>query len=285
MSQPILTRDLVIERSKELPAFPRVISEILAALDDVDACLKILTGHIERDPVITARVLGLANRAAANTRRQSSVKDVYTATSLIGLGRVREIAEFSAIQGFVDAIAPGGRGSTFWGHSVAVGVCAVELAMHIKVPISPDTALVAGLLHDIGQLWLYRFDPESYRSVWDAALAHSIGIEEAERERFGTDHSTIGAWLGEHWSLTAPIVAAIRSHHAPDSASNENLVPLIHVAEVLSNALDLTGRSENRVTALSGAACRQLGVQFNDEIRPLFGRMEARSRYANSFFQ
>ena len=139
--------------------------------------------------------------------------------------------------------------------------------------------------HDIGQLWLYRFDPEAYRSVWDAALAHSIGIEEAERERFGTDHSTIGAWLGEHWSLTAPIVAAIRSHHAPDSASNENLVPLIHVAEVVSNALDLTGRSENRVTALSGAACRQLGVQFNDEIRPLFGRMEARSRYANSFFQ
>jgi len=53
---------------------------------------------------------------------------------------------------------------------------------------------------------------------------------------------------------------------------------------VLSNALDLGGRDENRVTPLSSAACQQLGLVWDAEIHPLLGRIEARSRHANTFF-
>ncbi len=60
--------------------------------------------------------------------------------------------------------------------------------------------------------------------------------------------------------------------------------PLVHVAEVLSNALDLTGCAENRVVTLSAAACRTLGITWNESILPLFGRIEARSSHANAFF-
>ena len=94
----------------------------------------------------------------------------------------------------------------------------------------------------------------------------------------------MGAWLAEHWELPPGIVAAIRGHHAPDAALDSTLVPLVHVAEVLCNALDLGNRAENRVTYISSAACKQLELVWDENIRSLFGRIEARSRHANTFF-
>jgi len=279
-----VTHGEVIKHSAELPGFPAVITRILATLDDPESTTEMLVAHIVRDPVIAARVISLANAAAKQTQRRSAISNISTATSLIGTNRVREMAIVSSVAGFFEGIAPAGMATSFWQHSVAVGVCCEELALHTATPASSSAALVAGLLHDVGQLWLFHFDAEAYRAAWSNALTHSIGIEEAERERFGVDHSNIGAWLAEHWSLPVNIVAAIRRHHAPDAALTEPLVPLVHVAEVLSNALDLTAREENRVTSISSAACRALDLNWNESVRPLFGRMEARSHHANAFF-
>jgi len=284
MSPVRLTRDEVIGHSQSLPSFPRFVTDILAALDDPDGSLAVLAECVIRDPVITARVLSAANVASARTRGRAEVADIYTATSLIGMSRVREITLISSLGTFVNGIAVDGMPSTFWQHCVAVGVCCEEVAQYITLPVSSDAALIAGLLHDMGQLWLYSFNPEGYRACWQQALNQAVGIDHVERDHFGVDHATIGAWLAEHWALPGSIVAAIGGHHAPDTALDIALVPLVHVAEVLSNALDLGGRDENRVTQLSSAACQQLGLVWDAEIQPLFGRIEARSRHANAFF-
>lgn len=285
MAANTLTRDEVIERSGALPSFPPIVIDMLATLDDPEANLSVLVDHVQHDPVIAARVLSRANAAGAGTQRRSGICDIFTAISLIGMGSVREMALISCIGGVVDDISHAtGLTATYWPHSVAVGVCSEELALHTAAPASASAALIAGLLHDIGQLWLYRFKADSFREAWPHALAQGIGIEQAERERFDVDHATIGAWLAEHWALPANIVTAIRYHHDPDPALAEPLVPLVHVAEVLSNALDLAGHEENRVTSISSAACRALGLTWDESARAQFGRMEARSHHANALF-
>lgn len=284
MSESPVSRDEVIERAGDLPAFPRVVAEILTTLDDPDASLNLLADHIKHDPVITARVLSMANSASLKSRRASEVRDVFTATSLIGIGRVRETTLATRIGHFVAGAAGGGGGKGFWQHSVAVGVCSEELAVHLALHRSGDMGLVAGLLHDIGQLWMRRFRPRTSAETWNDALAHTLGIDAAEREHFGVDHGTIGAWLAEHWQLPAPVVEAIRHHHDAGTENDEILVPLIHVAEVLSNALDLGGRPENRVTYISSAACSRLGLVWDDNALTLFGRIEARSTHASLIF-
>jgi putative nucleotidyltransferase with HDIG domain len=285
MTTQRVTQDLVIEKAAELPGFPRVITEIIATLDDPEANLNVLAELIQRDPIIAARVLSLANNAASRTRHLSEIRDIYTATSLIGMGRVRQMALISSCTEYFDKIAPENMPSTFWQHSVAVGICGEEIALYVTKPVSSGAALIAGLLHDVGQLWLYRFNPEGFRAAWSEVQAHSRSIEEAEREQFGADHSVIGAWLAEYWQLPPPIIAAIRFHHACDGGLDQPIVPVTHIAEVLSNALDLTGRKENHVTHISSAACRSLGFVWNDESRMLFGRIDARSRHANAFFE
>lgn len=284
MDSHTITRDEVLKHSNALPGFPSVIAQIIAMLDDPQASTDMLVDHIERDPVIAARVLSLANTAATRTRRMSAVGDIFTATSLIGLNSVREIAVISSITDFFERMSPAGMTASFWQHGVAVGVCSEELAAFTTSPASSAAALIAGLLHDVGQLWLSGFDAKAFRESWSTALNQNIGIDAAEREHFGVDHSTIGAWLAEHWSLPVNIAVAIRHHHQPDAVLAEPLVPLVHIAEVLSNALDLTLRDENRVTSISSAACQALDLHWDESVRPLFGRMEARSRHANAFF-
>lgn len=285
MSEQGVSRDEVIDRAGDLPAFPRIVMEILATLDDPDASLNLLADHIKHDPVITARVLSMANSAALQTRRLSMVRDVFTATSLIGIGRVRETTLTTRIGDFVSGAMGHGGGKGFWQHSVAVGVCSEELANHVGLRAPGDMALVAGLLHDIGQLWMNRFRPQTSKETWDDALSHTLGIDAAERGHFGVDHGIVGAWLAEHWQLPVPVIEAIRHHHDAGTERDEPLVPLLHVAEVLSNALDLGGRTENRVTYISGTACSRLGLTWDEHIRPLFGRIEARSAHASQVFR
>lgn len=284
MPDATVTRDLVIDKASELPGFPRVISEILATIDDPDANLNVLSQLIKLDPVIAARVLALANSAAAHTHPRAAVRDIYAATSLIGMGRVRQMTLISSCLDYFGKIGPANLGATFWQHSVAVGICGEEVALHIDKPVPASQALIAGLLHDIGQLWLYNFRAGSFRSAWNQALSSNCGIEVAEAERFGVAHPTIGAWLAEYWSLPPAIIKAIRHHHDGDADLDETLVPTIHVAEVLANALDLGERKENRVMRISAAACHSLGLVWDEDVRNLFGRIDARSRHANAFF-
>lgn len=279
-----ITQDEVISHATGLPSFPRIVTEILASLDDPETNLNVLSDYITHDPLIAARVLSFANRAAERTRSIGTVRDIYTATSLIGMGRIREIALVSSLGYFIDTCLPEGTPASYWQHSVAVGVCAQELAMHIDASMSSDSALIAGLLHDIGQLWFYRFHKDAYQLVRHEAHSQAIGIETVQRKQFSVDHSQVGAWLAEHWALPAGISAAIAHHHAPDAALDDLLVPVVGIAEVLSHALDLTERAENQVTQVSTAACKRLGLIFDSGIQPLFGRIEARSRHANSMF-
>jgi hypothetical protein len=60
------------------------------------------------------------------------------------------------------------------------------------------------------------------------------------------------------------------------------------VGEVMTNALDLGGGQDNRVTYLSARACEKLGLIWGSDPRPdfisLFGRITARARHASALF-
>lgn len=276
-----LSREEVLARRDDLPAFPRVISEILATLDDPDANLNLLVAQVSRDPVLAARVFSQANSAALGTRHESTVRNLYTATSLIGLSRLRQTVLMTQLAGFLRGaqtpqISPG-----FWEHSVAGGICAEQIAAHARLPT--DHALIAGLLHDVGQLWLCRFRTEAFLSAWRRSLT-GTAIEQAEEEAFGVHHALVGAWLLESWGLPEMLCTAVRQHHDPEPDVSQTLAPVLHVAEVVINALHLGYGDHARVTRLSAACCTALDLHWDESALPLFGRIEAISHFTAAYF-
>jgi putative nucleotidyltransferase with HDIG domain len=261
-----------------LPAFPRVISELLADLEDENSSMLTLARHVERDPVLTGRILSAANRILYH-EGWPEVRDIYTAVSLIGFARIREIVLAASAVSFAGHC----RVRFSWEHSLAVGIGAQELAQRVNV--NPHVALVAGLLHDVGQLWMSCVHPLEFQQARLLAEAHDKEICAAERELFGLDHCAIGAMVAQHWRLPADVVAAIAHHHMPsDKAAAQKLVAITHVAELIANALDLPCRAANQVVRLSPVAQETLGVDWSQDCGALFGAIDARYQYASVIF-
>lgn len=281
MAHPI-TRDEVTRHQHLLPAFPRTIEHMVATLDDPDANLNLMVSLIERDPALIAQVLTQANAVAIRARPEMRICNLFTAVSLIGLARVRRTVIATSMAGFLRGALPPGLAAPFWEHSCSVGVCAQQLALHCHQPT--DIALIAGMLHDVGQLWLYRQEPDAYMAAHEECQQTGCSMELAERRHFGIDHAVLGAWLAQDWKLPVALQNAIRYHHEPHSNNEEPLVALTHVAEVLSAALGLNGPG-SRVTHLSPEACATLKLSWDENADSLFGRIDAVSQQMAGFFR
>lgn len=279
-----ITQFEVEENSNALPAFPRVIADLMQTLDDPDANLKVMVEHISRDPVVAGRVFARANTVQYQTRSRNKIEDLQAAAALIGMAGLRETIMMVSMAGFFPDDTAARVSPAFWRHSIVTGVCAKHLAEHVGAP--SQVALLAGLLHDVGQLWLHRFVPDEFALVRTIALQNGMGIDAAERNSLGVDHTTIGAWLTKSWGLPEAITLAIKHHHAPDSALHEPLVPILHMAEVISNALNLNDGDMNRINYVSAHACEALKLNWEDpSSHGLLARIEAISHHMMAYYQ
>jgi HD-like signal output (HDOD) protein len=94
---------------------------------------------------------------------------------------------------------------------------------------------MAGLLHDLGKPILSINFPKEYGEVQAAAKDRNISLWEAEREKFGTTHSEVGAYLIGLWGLPDNVVEALAFHHEPGKYQGLGFTPLsaVHVANVI----------------------------------------------------
>lgn len=250
--------DQVLAHAHALPALPEIVARILDMLGDEDANAEVLSRHIINDPAVAARILAVANSGAMGA--SGRVDSIRQAIMLLGVSRVREITLATAIIDRFKA-APPFDARRLWLHSVAVAICAQEVARTAELDV--DVAYTAGLLHDVGKLLLFAVDPVAYAGALRLKSGRDIDIVDAEREMFGVDHAHVGGELARLWKLPEMVADAIATHHVSDVDAPENeMADAVHVAEVLSYALDLGCGDDARVPMLYDLSCARLGVDW-----------------------
>jgi putative nucleotidyltransferase with HDIG domain len=173
------------------------------------------------------------------------VRDITLATAIID--------RFSATPPF-DA-------KRLWLHSLGVAICAQEVARSAGLDV--DVAYTAGLLHDVGQLLLFVADPLAYAGVLSLQAERDLDIVDAERDYLGVDHAHVGGELARLWKLPEAVADAIAAHHVSDDSEPENeMADAVHVAEVLSHALNLGGGEKSRVPLLSDLSSARMGIDW-----------------------
>lgn len=267
----LLSLDQVLERADALPALPEMVAKILDMLDDDQANADTLSTHISADPAVVARILAAANVGALGV--SGRINSVRQAVLLLGVSRVRSITLATAIIDRFRVAAPFDV-QRLWLHSVGVAVCAQEVARYAGLDI--DAAYTAGLLHDVGQLLLFAVAPADYAQVLHLKAERDIDIVAAEREYLGVDHAEAGGELARLWKLPKNVADAIAAHHVSVTTEPESeLADAVHVAEVLSHALDLGGDAEARVPDLSDLSCARMDIDWQ-QFSEHFPRIEAR---------
>jgi putative nucleotidyltransferase with HDIG domain len=233
--------ELVRRRVGALPALPQAVLQALAILRSdhprVDDC----AARIAVDPALTARTLRLANSAFYGVSgRVATLQDAIHVLGSQTLAALLTTAAVLPQLGDRERLGP--DHDVFWRH--ALGTALASQALARQHGMGADLAFTAGLLHDIGRLALATHFPDEHRAVAAFAAEADVSLLCAERRLLGLDHAEVGAMIARHWHFPATVVQAIALHHEPptpgDAAQRATLVDIVHLADAVAHALDLS---------------------------------------------
>jgi putative nucleotidyltransferase with HDIG domain len=231
----------------DLPSPPAVVMELLNSIDQEDIDVSVLATKVSADLALTAKTVRLANSSLYGI----SIKVTTIQQAITYLG-------FEATRNFPSRQCAGFDTKAFWRHAIAVGACARMLARHLH--LSQDVAFTAGLLHDIGRLVLVTLHPQQYAQVIAYRKEHDCTLLAAETAVMGVDHVVAGLALARQWQFSDMMRQSIAFHHAPETPGAGFLATIVHVADGVVHALDLTGQEDELVPPLSSVAWTALGL-------------------------
>lgn len=276
-----------------LPIQPTVAGKLLAALDDETTTLSKLTQIAGYDPVISARMLAVANSTAFKNRAPC-LPNLASTFAVLGQKTIKAIAIATVIH--QECRHPHSIPITildsYWWHTLTCAHLARRLANMIGYP-EPEEAYLGGLLHDLGKLIIGIRHPEALASLdkaralttlaqtlnegqTSAMLDHALSqVPARERPLFGTDHCESGAALVEMWRLNSFIADAVRFHHlrTEELRGAHPLLRLIHAANTLSqedNELgNITATSAHILLGVPPESLRKARAETEREIAQL----------------
>ncbi|MBC3871999.1 HDOD domain-containing protein [Undibacterium flavidum] len=271
----------VINKINALPMLPELAREMLNDLNDDDISLETIAEKVSMDQSIAAKVIQLANTSYYGNN--SKVVTIQQAVSMLGTKNLKNLIRTSIFTNNLPvARCRGFDNKAFWRHNIATAICAelISRTLHMK----QDFAFTAGLLHDIGRLVLVSKFPQKYEHVIRCAKDNDCNLLDAERSILGVDHVSVGLILALQWNFSDAIQDAIRGHHAPDDKELNSVASIIHVANSIVHALDLSESEDDLVPPISQFAWDVVGLS-EEAYLAIFHETELRFNAMNQILQ
>jgi putative nucleotidyltransferase with HDIG domain len=202
-----------IERLGSLPTLPALAAEIGRTAADPESSAADIARLVSSDPIFAARVLKIANSPFFRPSLDA-LTDIHAAVVMLGLNAVKAIAVGLGLCCGVGAQASktGFDRKGFLRHSLATGFGARAAAKGLAAS-DPETAFLAGLLHDIGKPVLDSLDPRKFKRVVRALSVTRLPFHEVEKGILGFNHADLGHEAAKVWGLPEEIAQAIQLHH------------------------------------------------------------------------
>lgn len=193
-----------------LPAVPRLYTEIKRALARPDTSIEAVGRLIADDPATSAKLLQVVNSPFFGmTHRVSSPA---RAAVLLGVEAVQALVlGLGAFEGLAAAEEAGLPVDTFFQRAVLTARLARLVARDLQVSADEEEeAYLGGLMHDVGWLVLGVSQAESLGRFFAARGDPARPPEEAF---FGASHRAFGAYLMALWGIPDAVVDAVAHHH------------------------------------------------------------------------
>lgn len=195
----------------ELPTIPRVVQRLILALRDPDVDARKIGEALSQDPVLSAKVLRLANSSFFGGQR--SMASIDSAVAMIGTQALNRLIVACGVSASFKEIA-GIDLPTFWRDALVAATAANKLAPRLEA--DPEGAYVCGLLHATGHLILCQTYPEIANLMFTGfAVVRGAELAAIEAGAFGIDHPTVGALWVESIGFPQPVADAIRNAAQP----------------------------------------------------------------------
>jgi len=132
----------------------QVALQVRMALDDPEIHLSKVALLVQAEPMLAAKVVGLANSVAFN-RSGNTISDCHTAVTRLGVNLIRGLSTALILRQFSEqpTAAHESLAARLWEHSTHTAALCYVLARRVSRQ-SPDMAMFAGIVHEIGSFYL-----------------------------------------------------------------------------------------------------------------------------------
>jgi HD-like signal output (HDOD) protein len=245
-----------MEQDLALPEIPSIVFELNEVIANPLSSADQMAQVINKSPSLTSLLLKIVNSSFYGL--PSKVDRVSLAVTLIGTRELSALALGINIISLFHSI-PGSLITmrSFLKHSLACGIVSRLLAAQ-KNMRQTEQMFTSGLLHDLGRLILFIHFPREVLGALGYAGEHSACLYQVERTRLGCHHAQIGKYLLNRWRLPLIIENAVSFHHDPEDAPDPVPTAIVHVADILVNALGIGTSGERLVPPLNARAWETL---------------------------
>lgn len=247
----------LVQSEVELSSFPDIYFQINEVLQSPRSSASHIADVVGKDTSLTAKLLKLVNSAFYGF--PAKIDTISRAVAILGTNELTTLAlGISVAEYFADIPDRLADMKGFWKHSVACGVLARILAS-ARVGLSEERFFVAGLIHDVGRLVMFKRLPFASTQALLLSRSTRTPLREAEQEVLGFDHAAVSGALLKAWKFPATLELPVRHHHAPAKAMNPLEPSIIHVADALAIAMQYGGSGSIYVPPLQEKAWETLG--------------------------
>lgn len=203
-----------------LPSLAKNIPALMQTLADEDLSYRQLADIIKQYPVVTARLIFLTN--SPWSAPISPITNIEQACARLGISIVKSVSiAISIASSFDTRKCPDFSTEHFWTTAMLVsegaGLLASQLPKNTASSDFINTAQTAGLLHNLGLLWLADSLPKetelALHSIIDDPLLH---ISNTLQQYTGTDYCEVGGWIGSQMQFPEILNASLKYHHTND---------------------------------------------------------------------
>jgi putative nucleotidyltransferase with HDIG domain len=257
-----------------MPAFPKSVQRVLELTRDVNSTPKELVEVIDKDPVLTVKILKVVNSAYYSLPKQ--ITSVGHAVVYLGFNTIKNLAlSIAAIGMLPKSNEAGFDGQQYLLHSLATAAIAKQLALKLD-DADPMDCFIAGLLHDFGKVVLAQFMPQEFRAALLASQSQGTSLHLALREVLGgADHAVVGAMLVEKWRFAPHLVEAIRNQYGPETTDSD-MVACVFGANQIAKKLHFGEAGNALVEEFPATVAKRLGGTLDEviaglgDLNPLF---------------
>lgn len=137
------------------PTHTEIALRVQRLLDDPDCSSEALGKLVSAEPLLSARVLGIANSIAYNPGGRA-ISDIKNAIARLGFATLRALAAAVIVRQMKELASTDAQralATKLWEHTTHVAALARVIARRVTHQ-NPDAAFFAGIVHEVGSFYL-----------------------------------------------------------------------------------------------------------------------------------
>jgi HD-like signal output (HDOD) protein len=199
----------LFDKIHSVPQVPEVVRDIINQLNAPNIDMLKIVKSVEKEPLITLKVLRLVNSAHFGLSRK--VNSIDEATLMIGMEQLKTLVIASGLIGSMPNI-PNFDIKQFWNNAFLTASYAKWFAEQAE--LATNVAYTIGLLSSLGNILIHLVAPKEANEI-DQHVKAGKYRPDVERSRLGYTNQMVCAELCRRWKLGEELINAIGQSAEP----------------------------------------------------------------------